>query len=201
MSRHSPLLSLLLALPLAACGPAEGPTARASVADDPAVATGSGAAAVAAQGAAGAALGGSVSGTVQVQLSTDGHAWVDASPVSTAALQLQVAGEGAALGEPVMLPVGTYGHARLHISPGVELRLSGTVDGAPVAGTTVVSGPEPITIERRITPVTVRADADVQVVWDLNAEAWLAPIAQQNRTAARAALQEAATVRVVLAEP
>lgn len=197
MSRRSPVLSLLLALPLAACGPAEGPTARASVADDPALTSGS---STGVQAQAATTLGGSVTGTVQVQLSVDGSAWVDASPESSAALQLQVAGEGTALGAAVELPVGTYAHARLLISPGVELRLSGTVDGVPLTGTTIVSGPDPIVIDRRITPVTVRSDANVHVGWDLNAEAWLAPIAQQNRTAARAALQEAASVRVVLGE-
>ena len=196
MSRRATALSLLLALPLVACGPSEGPTARASVADDPAVVGGTAAASEAL--AEGTVIGGTLSGTVQAQLSADGHAWVDASPVSTAALELQVAGDGTSLGAPVDLPVGTYAHARLLISPEAQMRLSGTVNGVSFSDELVTSGPEAITLQRRIAPVTVRADGAVRVVWDLNAELWLTPTALQNRTAAKAALQEAATVRVEL---
>lgn len=125
-------------------------------------------------------LGGSYSGTfegeAQVQISADGHTWIQLAPPSSASVQLQASGEGVDLHGEVTVPVGTYTRVRLVLT-GAQANLeAGSTIGGISLGASVslrVGANGSVMIEKQVPPFEVRADTRTRIYWDLNSHLWV----------------------------
>jgi len=119
---------------------------------------------------------GSFDAEAQVAISTDGHAWIELGPPSSASVQLQATGNGADVHGEVAVPVGTYTRVRLTLT-GAEARLNaGSTIGGISLGATVdirIGANGTVVIEKEVPPFEIRADARTRVFWDLNSHLWV----------------------------
>lgn len=135
---------------------------------------------------------GTLSGTVQAQISADGQTWVDLGSPAATSIALQSTGSVTTLSTNASVPVGTYAYARLVFSPGVQAQVSGTVGGTSYSGRVVTFGSGQVIIQKQVQPVTVTAGSTLTVAWDLNSESWLTASSLQSQTTTAAAVQAAA---------
>lgn len=140
---------------------------------------------------------GTLTGTAQVQISTDGHAWVAVGQPRDVSVALASTANVTTLSAGASVPVGAYAYVRLVFSSGAQASVSGQVGGTSANGTVVSLGSGQVVIQKQIQPVTLRAGTNARVVWDLNSELWLTPAAMQSRTAAATAVQAAAWAAIL----
>lgn len=140
---------------------------------------------------------GSLTGNAQVQISTDGQAWVSLGQPQQVSIALASTTNATTIAANASVPVGAYAHVRLVFTSGAQASLSGTIGGSNVNGTIVSLGSGQVVIEKQIQPVTLGAGTNARVVWDLNSETWLTPSVVQSRAAAAAAVQAAAWAAIV----
>ncbi len=191
-------IALLL---IAACGDDDEPTgvsgeatvASAVVTDNPSSTSSSGAG-----GSGSSTYSGTLTGTVETQISVDGQSWVSLGQPRAVSLSLQSTNNSAQLAANVTIPAGTYAYVRLVFNSGLQAQVSGTVGGTTASGTTIAFGSGQVVIQKQIQPVTVSAGTTVRVVWDLNSELWLTSSTMQSRTAASAAFQAAAYAAIIV---
>lgn len=135
---------------------------------------------------------GTLTGTVQAQISTDGSTWVDLGSPTSTSIALQSTGNVTTLATNATVPVGTYAYARLVITPTVQLAVDGTANGSTYNGTVASFTSGQIVIEKQVQPVTVAAGSTIRVAWDLNSESWLNASSFQSQSSLAAAVQTAA---------
>lgn len=135
---------------------------------------------------------GSLTGTVQAQISTNAQTWVNIGSPATTSIALQSTGNVTTISTDARIPVGTYAYVRLVFSPGVQAQVTGTVGGTSYTARTVTFGSGELVIQKQVSPVTVTESSTLQVAWDLNAESWLTPTALQSQASTAAAVQSAA---------
>ena len=140
---------------------------------------------------------GTLTGTVQAQISTDGSTWVDLGSPTSTSIALQSTGNVTTVASNVTVPVGTYAYARLVITPNVQLAVNGTANGATYDGTVASYTSGQIVIEKQVQPVTVAAGSSISVAWDLNSESWLSSSSLQSQSALAAAVQTTAYATIV----
>jgi len=199
LRRYGGTIALLLVI--AACsddGEPTGVSAQATVAtavvtDNPSSTSSNGSG-----GSGSSTYSGTLTGTVETQISVDGQSWVSLGPPRAVSLALQSTNNSAQLAANATISAGTYAHVRLVFNSGVQAQLSGTVGGTTASGTVIAIGSGQVVIQKQIQPVTVRAGTTVSVVWDLNSELWLTSSTMQSRTAASAAIQAAAYAAIIV---
>lgn len=140
---------------------------------------------------------GTLTGTAQVQISTDGQAWVAVGQPRQVSIALASTANVTTLSADASVPVGAYAYVRLVFSSGAQASVSGVVGGTTANGSVVSLGSGQVVIQKQIQPVTLSAGTTARVVWDLNSELWLTPSALQSHTAATAAVQSAAWAAIL----
>lgn len=177
------LPGVLLIFGLAGCGDdSTGPEtgrAEAFVGDDPgSAATMALLAGEPADGSSGASLTftGTAAGDFQASVSADGNTWIDLGSPNGITVQLQSSGKGTTVHGAQTVPAATYARARL-ILRDVEITVNA---GSQVDGVTLETDAkldlaldEELVLEREVGPVTATVDSGIEVLFDLNAEAWL----------------------------
>lgn len=145
------------------------------------------------------AFSGSLTGTAQVSISTNGSAWVDLSQPSSITMNLQ-SGNGTTVHGQVEVPVGTYARVRV-VFRNAQANLSA---GSVIGGVTLTSqatimlgdSDGEVVCEKTVTPFTVRAGATTHISFDLNAETWMNSQVLQAQAVADAAVQAALAASV-----
>lgn len=186
---------------IAACSDDDGPTgasAQATVATAVATDNPSSTSSTGSGGSGSSTYSGTLTGTVETQISVDGQSWVSLGPPRAVSLSLQSTTNSAQLAANATVPAGAYAYARLVFNPGVQAQVTGTIGGATASGTVIALGSGQVVIQKQIQPVTINAGATARVVWDLNSELWLTSSTIQSRTAGSAAIQAAAYAAIIV---
>lgn len=181
-----------------ACSEDAGPEARASMTatlmdSDP------GAVAVAGRGAAPQAIAeltGTMSGTAQVFAYSDAGGWSQLGAPQEVSVALQ-AGNEATVSSAASVPAGTYTRVRLVLSGfQARLQIGSLIDGSALLSAVTVGmggADNQVEIEAQIPALTLEADANGTVTFDLHSAAWVTPEATQTETAEDAEIQSATT--------
>lgn len=146
-----------------------------------------------------ASMSGSMSADAKVQVSADGSAWVDLGSPQSVDMQLHTTGNATTVHSNASVNTGTYAHVRLVLENADATIDAGSTIGATVLGADVnlsIGGGGQVVIEKQIQPVTVSADSQTTVVFDLNSAAW---VTEDNLTAqavSEAEIQSATIVTV-----
>lgn len=137
---------------------------------------------------------GSFTGSAQVSISADGHTWVDLAPPTAVVINLQ-SGDAVSLHGSVECPVGPYARVRVRFrNAQAVLAAGGTIGGVTLTNGAVImlgGGDQEVVIEKTVTPFTVRANAQTEIRFSLNAAAWISSTAVQASTVADATVQQA----------
>lgn len=193
--------SIALFFVIAACSDDDGPTgvsAQATVATAVATDNPSSTSSAGSGGSGSSTYSGTLTGTVETQISVDGQSWVSLGQPRAVSLSLQSTTNSAQLAANATVPAGAYAYVRLVFNSGAQAQVTGTIGGATASGTVIALGSGQVVIQKKIQPVTISAGATVRVVWDLNSELWVTSSTIQSRTAGSAAIQAAAYAAIIV---
>lgn len=134
---------------------------------------------------------GTLTGTAQVQVSTDAQSWVNVGDPASVSIALQSTGSVTTLGASARVPAGTYAYVRLVFDPGAQATVTGNVGGTNYNGQVVALGSGQVIIQKQVSPREISAGSSFSVVWDLNSELWLTSTTLQAHAVTAAAVQSA----------
>lgn len=206
---HRDLTATLLVLGVAALGTAgcgessvsgaQQGSMSAQVTDDPATSgfAGHGASLQAARSAG--SFSGSMRADARVQVSADGSTWVDLDSPRSVTLDLQSSGSTTTVHSTATVSTGTYTRVRLILDNADATVRSGSTIGSTTLSADVqvsIGSGGQVIIEKQVEPVTVSAESQTSVVFDLNSEIWMTEDNVQAQAVSESEIESATSVMI-----
>lgn len=145
------------------------------------------------------AFSGSMTADARVQMSADGSTWVDLDSPRNVDLSLQSSGSATTVHSSADLSTGTYAHIRLVLSNADATVASGSTIGNTTLSADVqvsIGSGGQVIIEKQVEPITVSADSETTLVFDLNSEVWVTEDNVQAQAVSESEIASATSVVV-----